>query len=291
MRFLSSQAIPITRPFAPHLVVLEDDGNACTSHMEFLKLYFSFQWTFNSFETLPRKTLHLALPRPNFGNPITRPAPEAGFFIGKHHLWCGRGSLIERDRNSTWRQGSQSAKKKAQRAFSGCEELESLWGEPTDRVLAASLCHSRDRPANKCHCDSGVTNMILWGEKLTWWKQGHTHVDLSEPLPLAGVSFCSLIRTCFSSNFQCSMDGSMTDKESLVEQVFAKYRSYCKEIGITPAEMMQQAYLSHLKGLTMDQLKAKLWRKPLWRWKSNHDSRLSNNAQTPVCSSILNIDQ
>ncbi len=54
------------------------------------------------------------------------------------------------------------------------------------------------------------------------------------------------------------MDGSMTDKESLVEQVFAKYRSYCKEIGITPAEMMQQAYLSHLKGLTMDQLKAKL---------------------------------
>ena len=189
MRFLSSQVIPITRPFAPHLVVLEEDGNACTSHMEFLKLYFSFQWTFNSFETLPRKTLHLALPRPKFGNPITQPAPEAGFFIGKHHLWCGRGSLIERDRNSTWRQGSQSAKKKAQRAFSGCEELESLWGEPTDRVLAASLCHSRDRPANKCHCDSGVTNMIQWGEKLTWWKQGHTHVDLSEPLPWRGFLF------------------------------------------------------------------------------------------------------
>ena len=62
----------------------------------------------------------------------------------------------------------------------------------------------------------------------------------------------------FQFRFQCSMDGSMTDKESLVEQVFAKYRSYCKEIGITPAEMMQQAYLSHLKGLTMEQLKAKL---------------------------------
>ena len=122
MRFLSSQAIPITRPFAPHLVVLEEDGNACTSHMEFLKLYFSFQWTFNSFETLPRKTLHLALPRPKFGNPITQPAPEAGFFIGKHHLWCGRGSLIERDRNSTWRQGSQSAKKK------GPTGLQWVWG-------------------------------------------------------------------------------------------------------------------------------------------------------------------
>ncbi len=54
------------------------------------------------------------------------------------------------------------------------------------------------------------------------------------------------------------MEGSMSDKESLVEQVFAKYRSYCKEIGITPAEMMQQAYLKHLQSLTTDQLKAKL---------------------------------
>ena len=52
--------------------------------------------------------------------------------------------------------------------------------------------------------------------------------------------------------------GSMTEKETLVEQVFAKYRSYCNEIGITPAEMMQQAYLSHLKSLTTEQLKAKL---------------------------------
>ena len=57
---------------------------------------------------------------------------------------------------------------------------------------------------------------------------------------------------------QRSMDGSMTEKETLVEQVFAKYRSYCNEIGITPAEMMQQAYLSHLKSLTTEQLKAKL---------------------------------
>tara|TARA_B100001173_G_scaffold190828_1_gene164721 strand:- start:676 stop:1011 length:336 start_codon:yes stop_codon:yes gene_type:complete len=57
---------------------------------------------------------------------------------------------------------------------------------------------------------------------------------------------------------QRSMEGSMTEKERLVEQVFAKYRSYCKDIGITPAEMMQQAYLSHLKSLTTEQLKAKL---------------------------------
>ena len=54
------------------------------------------------------------------------------------------------------------------------------------------------------------------------------------------------------------MEGSMTEKETLVEQVFAKYRSYCEDIGITPAEMMQQAYLSHLKSLTTEQLKAKL---------------------------------
>tara|TARA_B100000073_G_scaffold284738_1_gene246087 strand:+ start:775 stop:939 length:165 start_codon:yes stop_codon:yes gene_type:complete len=54
------------------------------------------------------------------------------------------------------------------------------------------------------------------------------------------------------------MEGSMTEKETLVAQVFAKYRSYCKDIGITPAEMMQQAYLSHLKSLTTEELKAKL---------------------------------
>ena len=50
----------------------------------------------------------------------------------------------------------------------------------------------------------------------------------------------------------------MAEKDNLVEQVYAKYRSYCKDIGITPAEMMQQAYLRHLKSLTTDQLKAKL---------------------------------
>ena len=50
----------------------------------------------------------------------------------------------------------------------------------------------------------------------------------------------------------------MNEKETLVEQVFAKYRAYCKDIGITPAEMMQQSYLSHLKSLTTEQLKAKL---------------------------------
>jgi hypothetical protein len=54
------------------------------------------------------------------------------------------------------------------------------------------------------------------------------------------------------------MERSMSDKENLVEQVFAKYRSYCKDIGITPAEMMQQAYLKHLQSLSVDQLKAKL---------------------------------
>ena len=54
------------------------------------------------------------------------------------------------------------------------------------------------------------------------------------------------------------MDIAMTEKDDLVEQVFAKYRAYCREIGITPAEMMQQAYLSHLKSLTTAQLKAKL---------------------------------
>ncbi len=50
----------------------------------------------------------------------------------------------------------------------------------------------------------------------------------------------------------------MTEREALVDQVFAKYRAYCKQIGITPADMMQQAYLSHLKSLTTEQLKAKL---------------------------------
>ena len=50
----------------------------------------------------------------------------------------------------------------------------------------------------------------------------------------------------------------MTEKEHLVDQVFAKYRSYCREIGITPAELMQKAYLSHLKSLTTEELKAKL---------------------------------
>ena len=50
----------------------------------------------------------------------------------------------------------------------------------------------------------------------------------------------------------------MSDKENLVEQVFAKYRSYCNNIGITPAEMMQQAYLKHLQSLSIEQLKAKL---------------------------------
>ena len=54
------------------------------------------------------------------------------------------------------------------------------------------------------------------------------------------------------------MERSMSDKETLVEQVFAKYRSYCKNIGITPAEMMQQAYLQHLQSLSIEQLKAKL---------------------------------
>jgi hypothetical protein len=42
------------------------------------------------------------------------------------------------------------------------------------------------------------------------------------------------------------MDIAMTEKDDLVEQVF------------TPAEMMQQAYLSHLKSLTTEQLRAKL---------------------------------
>ena len=54
------------------------------------------------------------------------------------------------------------------------------------------------------------------------------------------------------------MERSMSDKENLVEQVFAKYLSYCKDIGITPAEMMQQAYLKHLQSLSIEQLKAKL---------------------------------
>ncbi len=62
----------------------------------------------------------------------------------------------------------------------------------------------------------------------------------------------------FQRILQRSMEGSMTEKETLVAQVFAKYRSYCKDIGITPAEMMQQAYLSHLKSLTTEELKAKL---------------------------------
>ena len=53
-------------------------------------------------------------------------------------------------------------------------------------------------------------------------------------------------------------DDAMTEKETLVNQVFAKYRSYCSQIGITPAEMMQQAYLSHLRKLTTEQLRAKL---------------------------------
>ena len=66
------------------------------------------------------------------------------------------------------------------------------------------------------------------------------------------------IKPSFSEFFNAHMEGSMTEKETLVEQVFAKYRSYCKDIGITPAEMMQQAYLSHLKSLTTEQLKAKL---------------------------------
>ena len=51
---------------------------------------------------------------------------------------------------------------------------------------------------------------------------------------------------------------SMTEKETLVDQVFAKYRAYCQQIGITPAEMMQQAYLSHLNSLTTEQLREKL---------------------------------
>ena len=54
------------------------------------------------------------------------------------------------------------------------------------------------------------------------------------------------------------MNAAMTDKDDLVEQVFAKYQSYCRQIGITPAEMMQQAYRSHLKSLTTEQLRAKL---------------------------------
>ena len=54
------------------------------------------------------------------------------------------------------------------------------------------------------------------------------------------------------------MDALMTEKEKLVEQVFAKYHAYCRQIGITPAEMMQQAYLSHLKSLTTEQLQEKL---------------------------------
>ena len=85
------------------------------------------------------------------------------------------------------------------------------------------------------------------------------------------------------------MEGSMTEKETLVEQVFAKYRSYCKDIGITPAEMMQQAYLSHLKSLTTEQLKAKLWLSAISTCETARDSGLSKNAQNHGVGSILNI--
>ena len=50
----------------------------------------------------------------------------------------------------------------------------------------------------------------------------------------------------------------MDERENLVNQVFDKYRVYCREIGITPAEMMQEAYLRHLKSRTTEQLKEKL---------------------------------
>ena len=50
----------------------------------------------------------------------------------------------------------------------------------------------------------------------------------------------------------------MTDQEMLVGIAYEKYQSYCREIGIQPAEMMQQAYLSHLRSLTTEQLEKKL---------------------------------
>ncbi|WP_156486682.1 MULTISPECIES: hypothetical protein [unclassified Synechococcus] len=75
---------------------------------------------------------------------------------------------------------------------------------------------------------------------------------------MAGVSFCPNLHKLLHHVLQRSMDGSMNEKENLVNQVFAKYRAYCREIGISPAEMMQQAYLNHLKSLTTEELKAKL---------------------------------
>ena len=39
----SSQANPITRPIAPHLVVLGGNVSAGTAHMELLKLPFRFE--------------------------------------------------------------------------------------------------------------------------------------------------------------------------------------------------------------------------------------------------------
>ena len=85
-----------------------------------------------------------------------------------------------------------------------------------------------------------------------------THSRRTFRTPAFGGGFFFADQTQLQRILQRSMEGSMTEKETLVEQVFAKYRSYCKDIGITPAEMMQQAYLSHLKSLTTEQLKAKL---------------------------------
>ena len=111
----SSQAIPITRPIAPHLVVLASNSSASTLHMELLKLPFSFQWTINSLETLKPKTLHVAVLRPNFGDPITRPAPVAGFFVAQHHWWCARQ---DEEPGDDWLGG----KKK------GPKDLQWVWG-------------------------------------------------------------------------------------------------------------------------------------------------------------------
>ena len=65
------------------------------------------------------KTLHVAVLRPNFGDPITRPVQETGFFVAQHHWWCA-------ERRGENQEGFLAAKKKAQGAFGGCEELESL---------------------------------------------------------------------------------------------------------------------------------------------------------------------
>ena len=92
------------------------------------------------------------------------------------------------------------------------------------------------------------------------------------------------------------MNAAMTDKDDLVEQVFAKYQSYCRQIGITPAEMMQQAYRSHLKSLTTEQLRANCDARLGPKTPEPHGGPgglrgLSKNAQSQGLSGILHLPQ